>query len=158
MKNVYRTQQGLQRRRLNVRVLTISFQDPVKFNGIQMLFLPTHSGTHKSRRNLRRLLAATQITHQTMGQANPTAELILHTLIHSHDNLHPVRMLKIRNTKSITSEPNNHLPAVHAPKTNKISKVEKPKERQILNSTGLISKCLLGNHHSRLPVERSSAE
>ena len=59
MKNVYiiessytrRTQEGLQRR-LNVGGLALSFQDPV--NGMQMVFLPTHSGTHKSRRNLRR--------------------------------------------------------------------------------------------------------
>ena len=36
------------RRRLNVGGLALSFQDPV--NGIQMVFLPTHSGTRKSRR------------------------------------------------------------------------------------------------------------
>ena len=37
----------------------------------------TQPGKRKSRRNLRRLLAVTQIIHQTMGRANLTAELIL---------------------------------------------------------------------------------
>ena len=64
----------------------------------------TQSGKRKSRHNLRRFIAATQITHQTMGRENPTAELIVHPpcLIHSHDNLHPIRTLKIRIKTSTT--------------------------------------------------------
>ena len=125
--------------------------------------ITTQSRKRKSRRNLRRFIAATRITCQTMGRANPTAELILHPpcLIHSdcHGNLHPIRMLKIRNTHSITYDRTKKPPpGCVRTQTNHISKVGKPKDLQFLNYTGLNSKSLPGNQHPRLPVERPSAE
>ena len=68
------------------------------------IYSTTQSGKRKSRRNLRRFIAATYIAHQTVGRANPIGELILHPpcWIQSHDNIHPIRKLKISNTKSIT--------------------------------------------------------
>ena len=62
------------------------------------------SRKRKSCRNRRRFISATQITHQTMGRANPTAELILDPpcLIQSHDKLHQIWIAKIRNTNFIT--------------------------------------------------------
>ena len=64
----------------------------------------TQSGKCKSRRNLRRFIAATYIAHQTVGRANPLGELFLHPLcwMQSHDNIHPIRKIKISNRGYIT--------------------------------------------------------
>ena len=91
-----------------------------------------------------------------MGRANPTAELILHPpcLIHSHDNLHPIRKLKYHKQEFHTRYRTKKEPPGRArARTNQISKDEKPKERQFLSYT-----ILPVNQHFRLPVERSSAE
>ena len=58
---------------------TFIFSSPGPHQGIQKINSTPQSGKHKSRRNLQRFVASTYITRQTIGRANPTAELIPHT-------------------------------------------------------------------------------